>query len=171
MSHYAFIPISALFIFTGPSLDALKGHAAAERINRKAPVQAKAEIVIDAPREKVWRTLVHVGGWHRWHPSLRAVEPDTQLAGQTTFKWTNGGTTVTSQVVTLREGEAASWVGSARGAKAIHVWRLTEMSPTSTLVETEESMDGFMIRMFFGPAKLRKFLTTWLSHLKAECER
>jgi uncharacterized protein YndB with AHSA1/START domain len=173
MFHQAllFIPPIFLLMFTGPSLDALKRHAAAERINGEAPVQAKAEIVIEATREKVWQTLAHPAGWGRWHPAIRAVDPGVQLAEQTSFKWSNGGTVVTSHVVTRREGEALSWVGSARGAKAVHVWRLSELSPTSTLVQTEESMDGFLIQVFFGRAKLQQFLTTWLAHLKAECER
>jgi uncharacterized protein YndB with AHSA1/START domain len=156
---------------TGPSLEVLKGVAAHEDINREAPVQAKVSIVINAPREKVWQTLSRPEHWHNWLPSIRSVGPVTHLKEQGVFSWKNGSMTITSEVVRVRHERAACWVGHAMGAKAVHCWRLEDVSSTSTLVETEESMDGLLIGWFFGPAKLHALLTMWLQHLKAECEK
>jgi uncharacterized protein YndB with AHSA1/START domain len=154
-----------------PSMDTLKAFAGREEVNHDAPVRAKVSIVIEAPRDTVWRTLARLEHWHLWMPSIRALAPATHLKEQDAFSWRSRGMTVTSEVVRVRDGHAAAWVGRGLGARAVHVWRLTELSPTTTRVETEESMDGALIKWLFGSAKLHDFLMLWLQHLKAACEK
>jgi hypothetical protein len=65
-----------------------------------------------------------------------------------------------------------AWTGSTFGIKAIHV-HVLEARGGNTLVKSEESYDGLVVRMFRGPLQQRldAALADGLRHLKVEAER
>lgn len=65
-----------------------------------------------------------------------------------------------------------AWTGRALGADAKHIWRLTRQN-TGTLVATEESMEGWSIRLMklVKPRLLDDSLDTWLLNIKTKAEK
>ena len=65
-----------------------------------------------------------------------------------------------------------AWTGSTFGIKAIHV-PVLEPRGANTLVKSEESYDGLVVRMFRGllQQRLDVALANGLRHLKVEAER
>ena len=155
----------------GPSINALKEFAGRGIINPHAPVSAKAEATIAAPAQDVWRVISDAASWHNWHPAVRVLDPATQLSSCGQFVWKSNGFTVRSEVVWVEENREVCWVGKAMGTKAVHAWRLRELGPDLTLIQTEESMDGSLINFIYSRTKLKEFLVQWLKYLKTECER
>jgi hypothetical protein len=64
-----------------------------------------------------------------------------------------------------------AWTGTAYKARAIHVWNLQPLPDGGTLVKTIESMDGFMLRLFYSPTILRSRSVLWLDALKHKAEQ
>ncbi len=56
-------------------------------------------------------------------------------------------------------------------AKAVHVWRFSSPSPTTTEVEVEETMDGFLLTWFYGQKDLDAEVARSLENLKKAAER
>jgi hypothetical protein len=155
----------------GPSLSELKEFARRGKINPDAPVSARAQATVDVSAEDAWKVISEAGRWHNWHPAVRALESDAHVASCGPFAWKSNGLTVKSEVVLVEKNSAICWVGTAMGTKAVHAWRLKELGPKQTLIETEESMDGPLISVLYSRTKLEGFLVQWLNCLKAECER
>ena len=65
-----------------------------------------------------------------------------------------------------------AWTGSTFGIKAIHV-HVLEPRASNTLVKSEESYDGLVVRTFRGllQQRLDAALADGLRHLKVEAER
>lgn len=63
------------------------------------------------------------------------------------------------------------WTGTSFGMYAVHNWTLTEKED-NTLVEVEESMEGWLARIFkkMMNKNLEKGMQTWLELLKRKCE-
>ena len=84
----------------------------------------------------------------------------------------SGGSWITSTIETFEPSQAIGWRGEATGTHAIHVWRLTA-DGGATRVETEESMDGWLVSLLRGPVRkiLRRGVDSALHSLKTEAER
>jgi len=140
------------------------------KIREDASVKASAEITIYAPAEKVWQVLTDVKDWPRWQPDISTTEIHGPLEAGTTFSWTTGGTRIESRIALVEPYAQFAWTGKAFGAKAIHVWKLQRLSADQTLVKTDESMDGFLLKIFYSSKKLEETDRRWLDRLKAASE-
>jgi hypothetical protein len=99
------------------------------------------------------------------------IESPATLQQGARFTWKSNGVKVKSELAKVEPATILAWTGEAMGARAIHVWRLREAADGQTQVETEESMDGFLISMIYSPAKLNDFLGAWVMNLKREAEK
>jgi len=140
------------------------------KIRENAPVKASLEITIHAPVEKVWLLLTDVANWPKWQPDISVTKIAGPLEAGTAFSWTTGGTRINSRIVLVQPYEQFAWTGKAYMAKAVHVWKLQRVSDDQTLVRTEESMDGFLLTLFYSSKKLEETDQRWLDQLKLAAE-
>ena len=137
-----------------------------------APVAGAAETVIDAPAETVWEVLTAIADWPSWNPDVKSASIDGAVEPGTVFRWKAGPGTIASTLQEVDRPRLVSWTGRTFGLNAFHVWRL-EQRDGGTLVQTEESFDGTLARLF--RRRLQRTLETALAdglrHLKAEAER
>lgn len=141
------------------------------QIDDKAAVQASTEMLIAAPDDKVWRLLSNIDGWPKWQSTISFARTAGPLKPGTEFTWTTGGTKIKSRLALVVPNTDLSWTGSARGAKAIHVWHLKAVEGGGTLVTTKESMSGFLLGMFYSSKDLAKSQKEWLEALKGAAEK
>ncbi len=141
-------------------------------INERAPAVAASEIEVDANLEAVWETLTTIDRWPAWNPDVKAASLDGSLAEGAVFRWKAGPSTITSTLTRVERPRLVAWRGKTLGIAAIHVYRLTSRNGR-TLVRSEESWEGPLVRIFRGPLRrrLQAALDAGLRHLKAEAER
>ena len=140
------------------------------QIREDAPVKASLEITIHASIEKVWLLLTDVKGWPKWQTDISTAEMVGPLQAGTTFSWTTGGTHIKSRLALVRPNDQFAWTGTAFGATAIHVWKLSRLADDQTLVKTDESMHGFLLTLFYSSRKLAATDQRWLDRLKLAAE-
>jgi uncharacterized protein YndB with AHSA1/START domain len=140
--------------------------------DRDAPAIARAEAEIAADPETVWEILTGFEAWPSWNPDVASVALDGDVAEGTVFRWKTGRATITSTLRQVERPRAVAWTGKTTGIDAVHVWRL-EPRDGGTLVRTEESWQGLLVRLLTGPMRksLQKAVDGGLQHLKAEAER
>jgi uncharacterized protein YndB with AHSA1/START domain len=141
-------------------------------VNRDAPAVARSEAEIAADPETVWEVLTDLELWPSWNPDVRSVTVERGLGEGTVFRWKAGRATITSTIREVDRPRLIGWSGKTSGIDAVHVWRL-EPRDGSTLVRTEESWQGVLVRLLRGPMRksLQKAVDGGLDHLKAEAER
>jgi len=141
-------------------------------VDRSAPAVADAEAEIAADPETVWEVLTDLEGWPTWNPDVSAVALEGGLREGATFRWKARRATITSAIGQVDRLRLIGWTGKTAGIDAIHVWRL-ESRNGGTLVRTEESWQGVLVRLLRGPMRkrLQKAVDGGLGHLKAEAER
>jgi hypothetical protein len=141
-------------------------------IDRDAPAVARAETKIAADPETVWEILTGFESWPSWNPDVSSVVLDGDVAEGTVFRWKTGRATITSTLRQVERSHVVAWTGKTTGIDAVHVWRL-EPRDGGTLVQTEESWQGLLVRLLSGPMRksLQKAVDGGLEHLKAEAER
>jgi uncharacterized protein YndB with AHSA1/START domain len=154
----------------GDSLATLNGLAASGAIHEDAPVTAHVQIEIAAPPAKVWSLLVDAPTWPRWESQIESVSATGPLAEGTSFVWSNGGTTIHSQVQLFEPERRLGWTGTAMTAKAAHVWELKPVGDGQTLVTMKESMDGPLMARLYSSQKLADAGSQWLAALKRAAE-
>ena len=81
-------------------------------VNRGAPVVAEAEIVIEAPPERVWKTLVDVARWPNWNPEVESVVLEGGTREGSVFRWKTNSGTITSTFQTIEPPMHVAWAGS-----------------------------------------------------------
>ena len=141
-------------------------------VDRDAPAIARAEAEIAADPETVWEILTGFEAWPSWNPDVASVALDGDVAEGTVFRWKTGRATITSTLRQVERPREVAWTGKTTGIDAVHVWRL-EPRDGGTLVRTEESWQGLLVRLLVGPMRksLQKAVDGGLQHLKAEAER
>jgi len=106
-----------------------------------------------------------------WQPDISEASISGPLAAGAHFTWTTGGAKIHSRIALLEPGSRLAWTGTAFQAKAVHVWRLKRLPDGQTEITTEESMDGFLLGLFFSSEKLQENDRRWLEDLKQAAER
>jgi uncharacterized protein YndB with AHSA1/START domain len=160
--------MALLFLLaTSASNEQLAGEG---KIRQDASVKTSVEITIHAPAERVWRVLTDVNDWPKWQPDISATDIHGPLEAGTTFSWTTGGTHIKSRIALVEPDAQFAWTGKAYRVQAIHVWKLQRLSDDRTLVKTEESMNGFLLTLFYSSKKLEETDRRWLDRLKAASE-
>ena len=157
-----------LFLVASASDDEL---ARSGKIRENAPVKASLQIIIHAPVEKVWGVLTDIANWPKWQTDISTTEIAGPLQAGTTFAWTAGGTHIKSRLALVQPYNQFAWTGTAFGAKAIHVWKLSRLADDQTIVKTDESMQGFLLTLFYSSKKLQETDQRWLDRLKLAAER
>lgn len=141
------------------------------QIQENAPVKASSEIVIHASAETVWRLLTNIDEWPTWQSTISSAKINGPLEPGTTFVWTSGRSKIKSRVVVVHPVTQLVWTGVTFGATAIHVWNLQSIPDGGTLVKTTESMDGFMLKVFYSSKDLAMSHKIWLDALKRKAEQ
>lgn len=142
-------------------------------INRNAPAIASAEAYVEAPSSLVWAVLADFRAWSEWNADVTSVNFSGPLSPGTQFKWKGGGVPITSTLHTVDPGRQIGWSGRAPlGIRAIHTWTF-ESEGDGTRLRTEESFDGWLVRVLAGPMQrmLAASLEKGLTALKIESER
>ncbi len=163
--------ILPVVLATNPSEDQFNQLARNGKIQENAPVKASIEITVNAPPEKIWSLLTDIQNWPKWQHDIRVAEISGPIEEGTQFAWTTGGTSIHSRIALVRPGEQFGWTGKAFGAKAIHLWKLKRLPDGQTLVRTEESMNGFLITLFYSSKELEASDRRWLDNLKSAAEQ
>jgi hypothetical protein len=158
-----------LLVLFGVSDSQLDQLARNGNIQENAPVKASSEITINAKHDLVWALLTDVNSWPKWQKDISKAEMRGPFQPGTEFTWTSG-TQIRSRLALVQSPQALAWTGQAYKAKAIHVWTLEALPNGQTLVRTKESMDGFMLTVFYSSKKLKESQERWLSSLKAAAE-
>jgi uncharacterized membrane protein len=142
-------------------------------INPDAVLKTSKEIEIHAPVSAVWKTQTDIDAWKNWQPDISSAQLKGELASGAIFEWTSGGYKLKSTLVEVVENRTLGWKGAGFGVSAIHVWHFISLENGNTLVRTEESMDGWLVKLFKNMMnrKLNDSLETWLSALKVEVEQ
>ncbi len=112
----------------------------------RSVVHARNELVISAPRERVWRWLVRAALWPEWYGNcgwLRFRNGDgPDLAPGTEFVWKTFGVRVKSRVIVFDPLNELGWNATAFGLTAFHGWELNALPGGATRVITEETQRG-----------------------------
>ena len=142
-------------------------------VNWDAPAVARSEAEIAADPETVWEVLTDLERWPSWNPDVSSVTVEGGLGEGTVFRWKAGRSTITSTIREVDRPRRIGWTGTTTGIDAVHVWRLEPRDGGGTLVRTEESWQGLLVRLLRGPMRksLQKAVDGGLGHLKAEVER
>lgn len=142
------------------------------KINESAAAVGAGEIEIAAGPGIVWDVLATIDRWPSWNPDVKGVSLSGEVTEGTEFRWKSGPGTITSTIQRVERPRLLAWTGKTLGIKAIHVWRL-EPHDGNTIVRTEESWEGLVVRIFRGPMQktLQNAIDSGLQHLKAEAER
>lgn len=141
------------------------------KINDKAPVIARQEIVIDAPIDKVWDILVDIGEWPEWYTGAAIRRRPKKLEANRCFYWKHDGVWIKSRLVKVEKPNILTWVGRVSWLKSIQVWQFQAMGPKKTKVKVDASLDGAWISRFTTSEKQNKKLNLWLNLLKIRVEK
>lgn len=140
-------------------------------INRKAPVIASVETVIDAPVERVWEVLTAIRDWPSWNPAVTSVSMLGEFVPGTDFHWKADGVMIISTLQEIDLHQRIVWTGRIPFIRAIHVWTFEERDG-KTLVHNDESFQGWLAWLLSGPftRMLAASLEKGLQSLKRACE-
>ncbi len=147
--------------------DSLAAHG---MIDASAPVKTAVQIVIQAPPDTIWNLLTNIKDWPTWQPDISEVTIQAAPAVSVPFTWATGGMTIHSTIRLFDAGRTVGWTGRAFHIHAIHIWTLTPRPNGRVLVETRESMDGWLLDRFYTSRDLQKSDERWLRQLKQAAE-
>jgi uncharacterized protein YndB with AHSA1/START domain len=161
-----------LLFFTVACLNAQNSEKIGKvQINPQAPVKCSKTVVINANVMKVWLILSNIDRWNSWQTDISKAKLSGPLQPGSTFTWEAGGFGITSVLHTVEPNKSIGWTGKSYGIKAVHNWTLQE-SNGKTIVRVEESMEGFLARLFKKSFNkdLEKGMLHWLELLKQKSE-
>ncbi len=140
-------------------------------IGTKASVIGKAEVSIASDPQTVWRILTDINRWPNWNKTVQSAVLEGPLAPGSVFRW-KSGSKIVSKINRVEHNQLIAWTGKTMGITAFHVFRI-QFKDGKTLVETEESFDGLIVKIFKGSMQkmLDKTLRSVLDYLKVEAER
>ena len=140
-------------------------------IDLTAPIKSSQSLFIDAPQHRIWDLLTSVNQWPKHFSHISSAHMDGAFEQGLSFTWKSGGVKITSTIQEIKEHLLIGWTGKAIGTQAVHVWRLTPQVQ-GTLLETSESMSGWLIKIMPGLMQktLDKTLHKWLQSIKKLAE-
>ena len=137
----------------------------------KNPVFASAEIMINAPIEKVWKIQTNLSEWKSWNSDIQSMQVIGEVGSGTKFIWKAGGITIESEIIEYQPNSKIAWKGKTFGINAHHVWQFTK-TEDGTRVYTEEKFTGFLAWLMPGTMRnqIEKALTHGVNVLKQVSE-
>lgn len=141
-------------------------------INENAVLKTSKNIEIHASVERVWDVQTKIDEWPEWHPEISYAKLASSLEPGKTFVWKSGGFKLSSTIGEVKKNCFIGWKGKGFGASAIHTWEFEQLDNGNTLVRTQESMDGWFVKLLKGmmAKKLNDSLDIWLKSLKHTAE-
>jgi hypothetical protein len=104
-----------------------------------------------APPEAVWAWLVRPDRWNEYYSnasqasSVSGAWPEVELGSE--FTWATGRIPVKTTVTEFEPFQRLAWTGEGLGATGHHAWILTPTSEGGTLILTEETQRGLILRL------------------------
>ena len=144
--------------------------AAQGMIDELAPVKATVQVTIQASPAKIWGLLTNIKDWATWQPDISEVAIQAAPAVTVPFTWSTAGMTIHSTIRLFDPDRTLGWTGRAFHIHAIHIWTLSPLPDGRVLVETRESMDGWLVERFYSSRELQESDKKWLEHLKKAAE-
>lgn len=140
-------------------------------INENAPVKAQDQIEIQADLESVWKIMADINRWSEWNKEIESASISGDLEVGKKFQWKAGPGTIKSELLEVEPPRRIAWKGNTMGIKAVHVWYL-DFKDNKTIVTTEESWDGLIVRIFKGSMQktLQSSISSGLNYLKKKSE-
>ncbi|HEX4219493.1 MAG TPA: hypothetical protein VHZ02_14035 [Acidimicrobiales bacterium] len=140
-----------------------------------ADLFAHNAIVIDAPVESIWATLIAAAEWPRWYSNAGDVvvnDPSGRLGEDVTFNWTTFGLAIASRVGQFVPCSRLAWYGDGDQLRAYHSWLLIPRSGNSTYVVMEEigMGQGAQHLAQTNPGHMHRGHDLWNISLKFVCE-
>lgn len=138
----------------------------------------RTEIVINAPKEKVWEILTKFSDYQRWNPFM--IKSEGKAIAGTKLKNTmkNGKGTITFKPVLLevKPHESLRWLGSlfVKGIfDGMHYFHIEEVAPDQVNFVQGETFSGIFASTFFKKAgeQTRKNFVLMNQALKREAEK
>ena len=142
------------------------------KINKDAIVKISKEIEINAPIETVWKIQTNIDSWPDWQHQISDARLLGALELKSIFIWKSGGFKLTSSIEKVVVNSFLGWTGKGLGASAIHIWEFISLENGNTMVRTNESLDGWLVKLLKGTMekKTNESLDVWLNALKKESE-
>ena len=141
-------------------------------VPRNVPAFASMDTLVNASVQEVWNVLSELEKWPEWNESVTSMKVKGPLAVGTEFIWVAGGMKIKSRIEEVEAPHRIAWSGVTMGIRAMHLWKFTS-AETMTKVHTEESFQGFIVRLFAKRMnrELKNALTQGLAALKKEAEK
>ena len=158
-----------LLLTLQPAEDHVDQLARQGRLEENAPVRASFARTINAPPARVWGLLTDVNAWPGWQHDIHSVAISGEVRSGTLFTW-NGGMEVHSKIMLVEPLREFVWTGTTYRVRAIHRWDLKQLPGDRTFVTSSESMNGFLLPLFYSSKKLEESERHWLDCLKAAAE-
>lgn len=157
--------------FAANPFQAASAYAQHTPVNTAAPLYCQDSLFIKAQPEKAWQVLTNIAHWPQWMPKVTKSQLHGALCPGTSFDWKASGAHIHSTLHTVVPQEAIGWTGKTMGIKAVHNWTFQKVEG-GTLVSVEESLEGFLAKLFRKPflKSLKKDMRLSLEALKRECE-
>jgi uncharacterized membrane protein len=132
-------------------------------------------IEIEAPREKVWSTLVDVERWPEWTASMTSIELLTgaPLAPSSRLRVKQPRMrALVWEVTDLVPGEAFTWRSSILGVTSVGTHRIAAASDHAVTVTLALDQSGFLAPIvgFITSRMTRHYVDMEARGLKARCE-
>lgn len=130
--------------YRGPTLETLhQEYAKRHKIDEHAPVQAHAEVTIEAPVARVWQKLSDVSSWRtNLEPNVRDIRLADGVRVDGEFRRRLNGAGVRARFAVVDARRELSWSGTSLGVHVVHRFTLEPVGPDRTHVLVEESMAG-----------------------------
>ena len=136
-------------------------------VDKKAKAYAKAEMIIEASEEKIFRVLSDINRW----PSWQSAVTKSQLYGKPeegrSFTWKANGFSINSKFHTVEENSKLGWNGTMLWIKAVHNWWFIRTAE-GTRVIVEEGLKGFGAGLM--KQTLKRDLNKSLEELNSACQ-
>lgn len=164
--------MDARLSYRTPDADTLASYARAHQVDLEAPIQAAAEVVIDAPIAQVWQLLTDVTGWaDSLERGLSKVELPQGIRVGAPFRRTNKGFTMTARFEVVETERELAWTGVALGVRAVHRFQMESIGGGRTRLWSAESLGGRPLAILYSSAKLQSQMESSLASFRAACER
>jgi hypothetical protein len=158
-------------LYPGPSLRVLhEQYAKQGHIDERAAVTATRSVRVDAPPRRVWQVLSTAEAWPDVAADISAVDLPGGVAPDAAFTWVNGRARIKSRFAIVEPLRELTWTGASSGARAVHRNVLHPLNDHQTQLQSEESMAGPLLTLFYNSNKLSAALEDWLVAVKAVAE-
>jgi len=135
--------------------------------NPDAPILLRDEREVEAVPEVVWRVLLDVGDWPRWHRGIDFAALRGGAVPGASITWRADGMRIVSLLVEVEEPRCVGWTIRTFGARGYQRWTLTGMPGGRTRVRLEESWEGLAVSLLAWTLRrtLRLSRDEWMTGL------